>query len=42
MKKKKNEFTIEDLIKLPLDMQWLLTGNMFIEIKKKKRRKKND
>jgi len=33
--KKKNEFTIEDLIKLPLDLQWLLTGNMLIEIKKK-------
>ena len=35
-----SEMTIEDLIKLPLDVQWLLTGNMFIEIKKKV--KKND
>ena len=40
--KKKNECTIEDIIKLPLDLQLLLTGNVFIEIKKKKRKKKND
>jgi len=38
--KKKNEYTIEDIIKLPLDLQWLLTGNMFIEIKKKKPKKR--
>ncbi len=35
-----SEIKIEDIIKLPLDLQWLLTGNMFIEIKKKV--KKND
>ncbi len=38
--KKKNEWTIEDMIKLPLDLQWLLTGNMLIEIKKKKPKKR--
>jgi len=36
------EIEIEDMLKLSLDMQWLLTGNMFIEIKKKKRKKKNE
>ena len=39
--KKKNEWTIEDMIKLPLDLQWLLTGNMLIEIKKKKPKKRS-
>jgi len=37
-----SEIKIEDIIKLPLDLQWLLTGNILIEIKKKKRGKKND